>query len=740
MTPAPLARGLAVVGAVLLLGLVASTSVADDVRPVKVLVKELPSGAYDVQWEVPKVLRPEAIPSPRLPEGCRPEGERTFLDRPAAWLSRQTYGCPGGLAGQRLGIRFPAYNITLSTLLRVELASGDRYAHLLSPGEDSWRVPEPSGGGVSAALREGRETVLAGARHFFTSPVHLAFLLVLALLGSARAGVRLATAFWLAQMGAVVLGATLGLRLPATLAEIGVALAVVLLAREALRAPDDRRQLTLLAVGAGVAHGLGIPSLAAVPGSETEPGVVFLLVYVLGMDAALLVSIGVLVGLGHVGGGRLVSSRLPTLAAYGVGAAAFAFALSALLDGPAVAAEEAERRLRLPSMGTGSGATVLPGSRRLASNTPDAAIQNFLAVGAFEVRHEVLVRLKDVAALVSVPPGPELGVEEQDGVKERTRELVLTRSRLELDGEDPEPLSQRVDFVTLDAKGVLPRPEPVPESVENAWMGVTVVYLTETTARELSLTWEPLDAAVEIPATVTDPETTRSEVLTADQPVLRWVNELAEDPAPTVTAVEVAPATLTVPLASLTVVAAGLLLVGVARRRRRSPHGLALARVTVALAVLVGPLGTVAIALPWSEGWTPGAREAQGILARILPNVYRSLESRSESAVFDRLALSVTGETLTDVYLDHRKVLLMEERGGARARVEAVEVVAVDTVEATESGAFWAEAVWTVGGTVTHFGHRHFRQNRYDARVEVVPDQGVWKLRTVEILDEQRLR
>jgi len=717
-------------------------SVADDVRPVQVLVKELPSGAVDVQWKVPKVVRPQAMPSPQLPDQCRPDGERTFLDQPTAWLSRQVYVCPGGLAGQPLGIRFPAYNIGLSTLLRVELASGDRYAHLLSPGEDSWRVPEASGDDVSSALRAGREGVLAGARHFFSGGAHLAFLLVLCLLGGARVGVRLATAFWVAQMGAAVIGATLGLRLPAALAEIGVALASVLLAIEALRPPEDRRQLTLLAAVAGVAHGLGIPSLVAVPGQETEPGVAFLLVLVLGMDAALLVSIGVVSGLGRLVASwrRRVPSRLPTLAAYGIGAAAFAFALSALIDGPAVAAEEADRRLQLPSTAAGSGGTALPGSRRVASNTPDAAIQSFLAVGAFEVRHEVLVRLRDVAGLVGVPDGPELGIQDQGGVKERTRELVLTRASLELDGEIPEPLSQRVDFVTLDEKGVLPRPEPVPESIETAWVGVTFVYLTETTARELSLTWEPGDPAPGIPATVTDPESTRSEVLTVGQPVLRWVNELAEDPAPTVKAVAVEPARVTVPLGSLAVGAAGLLLAGVALRRRRSQLGLVVARVTLALAVLMGPFGTVAVALPWSQSWTPGAREAQGILARILPNVYRSLESRSESAVFDRLALSVTGETLTDVYLDHRKVLQMEERGGARARVEAVEVVEVDSVQPEDSGGFSADAVWTVGGTVTHFGHRHFRQNRYDARVAVVPDQGIWKLRVVEILDEQRLR
>ena len=82
----------------------------------------------------------------------------------------------------------------------------------------------------------------------------------------------------------------------------------------------------------------------------------------------------------------------------------------------------------------------------------------------------------------------------------------------------------------------------------------------------------------------------------------------------------------------------------------------------------------------------------------------------------------------------------MEERGGARARVEAVEVIEVDSIQPESSGGFSADAVWTVGGTVTHFGHRHFRQNRYDARVALVPDEGIWKIERIEVLNEERLR
>jgi hypothetical protein len=127
-------------------------------------------------------------------------------------------------------------------------------------------------------------------------------------------------------------------------------------------------------------------------------------------------------------------------------------------------------------------------------------------------------------------------------------------------------------------------------------------------------------------------------------------------------------------------------------------------------------------------------------LSGVLPNIYKAFEFRSEEAAFDRLSLSVTGATLTDVYLEHQKALEMEERGGARARVEAFEITDVSNIRSADDGGWVADAGWNVGGTVVHFGHRHFRQNRYQARVVVVPVDGSWKIQSITILDEERLR
>ena len=152
----------------------------------------------------------------------------------------------------------------------------------------------------------------------------------------------------------------------------------------------------------------------------------------------------------------------------------------------------------------------------------------------------------------------------------------------------------------------------------------------------------------------------------------------------------------------------------------------------------MAPLGSVAIALPSASA--PSTSEARRILASLLPNVYRAFEFREESIAYDRLAVSVTGDTLTEVYLEHRRALEMEERGGARARVEAVEVQGVNEVSASADRGFDAVAQWTVGGMETHFGHRHFRENRYEASVTVVPIDDHWKIRAIDVLDEERVR
>jgi len=408
---------------------------------------------------------------------------------------------------------------------------------------------------------------------------------------------------------------------------------------------------------------------------------------------------------------------------------------------PTVEAEAGLDASRLPvSTGTGSAAG-MPGSRRVAPQMSQAPVQSFLAVEAFEVRHEVLVRLKDVAEEVEVVTTGTLEIEEQGNIKDRLQAMVLPLATVTIDGDKANPIVDRVDFLTVGTQGVLPRPEPVPEVVAEAFVGVTVVYLTPRTPEEVTLRWESFDGAMaEIPATVSDPEFSQTMTLTPEAPELEWQNNLSEDPIPVVNAVAIEPMEIPVPLLALPLLILSMVVLFSALWGRRSATRFALARVVLAIGLIVAPIGEMAVALPSSLGSVPSTGEARRILAGVLPNVYRAFEFRQESDAYDRLAVSVTGDTLSEIYLEHRRSLEMEERGGARARVEAVEVPEVRQVSAAEGGGFVADAVWVVGGTVTHFGHRHFRQNRYDARVTLVPVDNTWKIHTIELFDEERIR
>jgi hypothetical protein len=717
-----------------------TTARADDVRPVQVHIVEREPGQFLVQWLVPQLLPIRAMPNPAMPAHCRPEGERVVLERPGAWLNRQTYRCAGGLYGHALGISYPISNPGLTTVIRLDLLSGERFAHALNPAEDFWQVPEENLGAVESVLRGARSAVVAGAGHIVSHWVHVAFLLALVLLGGAVGPTRTITGFAVGQVAAVLLTTVLGRQFDPTVAEICVAIAVVLLAREALRPEPDRRRITGLAAGAGLFHGLALAGLLqGAPGDAASWWA--LLVLVLGMDAAFLMLAAAVQSVGQLLERHRPNEQPRRVLTYVVGATAVT-ATMVLAFGERPAEEPtAASSARLPGMAASSNVGA-QASRRLAPQAPSSPIQSYLAVEPFEVRHEVLVRVQDVAREVGVTGSAAsyIQIAAQEDVVRGIAEYVASHSRIDIDGETASGVVDRASFMGVDAQGVLPRQLPVPEPIAEAFVGVTVVYLTPGVPDEVTLGWDVLAEGTPIPAAVIDPESSRSTALTVDEPVLRWTNELLEDPIPTVRAVAVEPPVLPVPLLSLALLAlATALIVWGSRGARRAP-ALAAVRVTLAFALAVATFAQVAIALPASLAPATSADQARRVLATVLPNVYRALDFRDEGAAYDRLALSVTGETLSDIYLGHRRSLELEERGGARARVEAVEVQDVSNVSPRDGGGFDADASWTVGGSVTHFGHRHFRQNRYDTRVEVVPVDGSWKIRSIEILEQERVR
>ena len=134
------------------------------------------------------------------------------------------------------------------------------------------------------------------------------------------------------------------------------------------------------------------------------------------------------------------------------------------------------------------------------------------------------------------------------------------------------------------------------------------------------------------------------------------------------------------------------------------------------------------------------SEDGRVILDSLMKNIYRAFDFRDEENVYDKLAICVSGERLADLYLQQRRSLVVEQAGGAQAKVEEV---AIEDVEISKSsqhdGALDLRAQWTAIGKVGHWGHIHSRQNRYDAIVTIKPVAGAWKVVDLELLEEKRI-
>jgi len=719
-----------------LASLASLSSRADVGPPAHLRISEREPGVFVTQWRVPKVLPPRAVPAPQLAGTCEPEGDLVVDDQARAWIFTQDWRCDTGLAGEEVELRFPFADLALTTVIRVDLLSGDRFAHVSSPGEGPWRLPE----GTAAPDRWGdaARAVGAGLLHVFSSWVHLPFVLAVGLLGGVARSVRVVTAFTLGQIAGVLVSVLLP-GLGVAPAEIALGIAAALIAREGLRPVEDRRRLAATGVVAGVAHGLAIGAMLAGGLGDDATGVGTQILAVLGMDAGHLVAAVAVAALGSLLASGPAAMRRGVI--YVSGAAGIALALGFALTGGI--AEPAAAQLNVPGIDAGASGRgpAGMGSRRLGPAASNAPVQSYLVVEPFEVRHEVMLRLGGLVTTLGLDPGSTVEIDDQPALAERLIAFVAGSAPLLADGTALAAASRRADFMTVDSTGALPRATPVPEPVGTAVVGVVLGYPIEGMPGEVSLTWDPFpETAASIPSVTIDPESVETASVTADAPALTWANTLAEDPIPKVDAVEVEPLRITVPMiaAGLLAIAAVVLIAG--RKRERGEMAIATARVLVAAAILTGPFAQVTLAsLPGTVAETPTERQARRILAGLLPNVYRAMEFRDESLIYDRLAVSVTGETLTEVYLAQRRTLELEERGGAQARVEAVEILSAGEIESRDPG-FDVRAAWTAAGMVTHFGHRHFRQNRYDARVTIVPVDGTWKIRSIEILEQDRLK
>jgi len=241
-------RVLLVAAFTLIVTLLPRVAMAHGVRTGSLRVDELGPTHAVVRWSVP-VTAPGV--GPTLPEGCT----STKSDELSGdGLAIYALECPGGLAGQTLGVHGLGPIVTEATVL-VRFTDGHDASHLVTANDPSWTLPR-----AESALTVARSYVRAGLVHIATGADHLLFLALLVLvLRRVRAVLLAETAFTLSHSLAFSATALGWIHVRPALVEACIALSLVLLALDVRggRPTASTWRGAATALVFGLVHGLG---------------------------------------------------------------------------------------------------------------------------------------------------------------------------------------------------------------------------------------------------------------------------------------------------------------------------------------------------------------------------------------------------------------------------------------------------------------------------------------------------
>jgi HupE / UreJ protein len=303
------------------LGVFSLSASAHEVRPAYLEIVERQDGVYSLTWKQPELAEPRVAIDPQFPATCAPLDERRIEPAAGGLVARWRMRCADGLAGQT--IRIAGLERTLaSTFVRTQLADGRTIAGVVQPSSPTF---------VFAAARPvllayyviGIEHILGGIDHVF-------FVIGLILLvPSLWRLVGALTAFTLAHsvtLGAAAMGFA---GLPQSSVEVVIALSILVVAYEVVRAARGLTGLTFampwaVAFGFGLLHGFGFAGALAEIGLPQDAKLGALLLFNLGVETGQLMIVAVAVPLARWIAARAadVRRRVEIGAGYSLGAAA----------------------------------------------------------------------------------------------------------------------------------------------------------------------------------------------------------------------------------------------------------------------------------------------------------------------------------------------------------------------------------------------------------------------------------
>ncbi len=307
----------------------------------------------------------------------------------------------------------------------------------------------------------------------------------------------------------------------------------------------------------------------------------------------------------------------------------------------------------------------------------DSPVSAFLYVEPYEVRKEIVLRPKDLQQWTDLGlEGKQLiTVEEQEEIKRKAVEFLGSHNPGTIDGQPVEGTLDRVHFIyrNLRTSGVIDPPRDL--AVTSATLGVIFYYPTDGLPQEVSMEWEFFSERLpRIPSSATDEAGALPYFLSPEDNVLTWKNFLKNPTIPGLVAVQEPPKLKRLWFVVVSLLSVGALILMGFRYGKPVLQGQFPSKTTSAA---TGCFALIAL-LTAPQAVRPSYvkdDQAAAIVKALLENVYRSFDVREESVIYDSLEKSAAGDLLTEIYLETRRSLELENQGGARAKVKEVEMI-----------------------------------------------------------------
>lgn len=365
----------------------------------------------------------------------------------------------------------------------------------------------------------------------------------------------------------------------------------------------------------------------------------------------------------------------------------------------------------------------------------DEPVRGFVTLDAFEIRVEALCIPGAFQESWQIEPG-EITGSSKDRILARALELLRSGTSVRSPDFSFDFDSSHTRFVKLTKDlGYVPDDReaiPLGEAIIGVSMSSRCANVNDL---EIGWNWRAPNQT-RVPVQLVVDNDIMARYLTSDNPVMIWGRAEDTDYAPSLIAV---PHIKMVSRQNRKI----LLQVGLGLLALAGILVLVLKTKTPSLVFFLIPLGLVALfgAFRFAKSVPdlPEGEPAGDIVYALLNNTYHSFDFRDEEDIYDTLETSISGPLLEAAYLEVRKGLELEIRGGPRVKIKGIDLRQCEVIARNEdSGSFDVQSEWVAVGNVNHWGHTHLRTNRYRAILRIGAIDNSWKIQKMQVLDEER--